>query len=213
MNISEFTLRIILIFIPGIVTFLIIDRLTPQEERKIHNILIYSLVLGFLCYCFYYLIIILLNLFPRIHIEFSFFNALVSNEAELNFNEIILVTILSVLMGYIIAWLNEKKFLYKVAGWLGISNISGGSDVFSAVLNKDEIEWIRIRDIENDLMYEGLLNTFSESGEIEELYLEDVTVYRSSTHKELYILNGLYLNRKTKDLILEFPQLVEENKQ
>lgn len=38
MELSEFTFRIILIFVPGLISFLIIDKLTIHKEFKVHQI-------------------------------------------------------------------------------------------------------------------------------------------------------------------------------
>jgi len=45
MELSEFTFKIILIFVPGLISFLIIDKLTIHKEFKVHQIIINSLIL------------------------------------------------------------------------------------------------------------------------------------------------------------------------
>jgi hypothetical protein len=207
---SEFTLRIILLFIPGIIAFLIIDRLSAQEETRIHNILAYSLVLGFTSYSLYFLLVKILNSILCISIKFIFFDALTDRKITIDFLEIIIVSTLAIFLGYFVAFCVERKLLYKVAQMLRISNIIGGTDVFSHLLNKEEIVWIRVRDAKNDLIYEGKVDDFSESADFEEIYISDVTVYDSAQNIVDH-LSGLYLNRKTTDLVIEIPELEAEH--
>jgi len=207
MELSEFTWRIILLFIPGIISFIIIDQLTVHKGSKIHWILIDSLILGFFCYSFYYVITLILNLFPNINLEFSFFEALTNKDSSLNFNEITFVTGLSVPIGFFFTFLINYKVLYRISHILKISNKFGDIDVWSYIMNSKEPEWVVIRDIENDLMYEGWIEAFSDSTEANELFLRDVKVFKDSTAEELYEIPGLYLPRRRENLIIELPSL------
>ena len=44
-------------------------------------------------------------------------------------------------------------------------------------MNSEIPEWIVIRDVENDLIFEGLVKVFSDSTEKDELFLRDVIVF------------------------------------
>lgn len=211
MQLSDFTLRIILIFIPGVISFIIIDKLTTHKEPKLHQILINSFVLGFLCYCFYYLVTLLIGISLKINLRFLFFEVLTNKDTPLNFKEIILVTGLSFPMGFIFAFLINYKILHRIAHIriknFQISNKFGDVDVWSYIMNSKMPEWVVVRDIENDLMYEGWVEAFSDSTEKDELFLRDVKVYKNSTADELYAVPGLYLPRKRENLVMEFPLL------
>lgn len=207
MELSEFTFRIILIFVPGLISFLIIDKLTIHKEFKIHQIIIRSLILGFLCYFSYYLMLQVIKIVLKINIKFSFLQALVDKSSIINLKEIIFVTIISIPIGFLSTFLLNYKVIVRIAHRLKISNKFGDIDVWSYIMNSKMPEWVIIRDIENDLMYEGWIEAFSDSTGVDELFLRDVKVYKNSTAEECYEIPGLYLPRKRENLIIEFPLL------
>jgi len=207
MEFSEFTLKIIFLFIPGIISYMIIDKLISHKEPKIFHILINSLILGFICYSFYYVLIQLINVLSKTNFECLFFNALLYEYTEINFSEIAIVTALSIPIGFLFAFLINNKILFRTANFLKVTKKFGDVDVWSYIMNSKNVEWIVVRDIENDLMYEGWVEAFSDSTETDELFLSDVIVFENSTGKELYKTPGLYLPKKRENLIMEFPSL------
>lgn len=207
MELSEFTLRIILLFIPGIISYMVIDKLTSHREPKIFHILINSLILGFVCYSFYYLLIKLINLSIKTHFECSFFKALSGESTEIDFGEIAIVTAMSIPIGFLFTFLINYKVLFRIANFLKITKKFGDVDVWSYIMNSKNVEWVVVRDIGADLMYEGWIEAFSDSTEEDELFLSDVMVYKNSTGQKLYKTPGLYLPKKRESLVMEFPSL------
>ncbi|AFY50466.1 hypothetical protein Nos7524_4723 [Nostoc sp. PCC 7524] len=207
MNLSEFAFRIIFIFIPGLITFNIISKLTFHKEFKTSDILLGSLTYGFVCYLIYYFIFILINnklTFLNTQ-TFYFVESLTNSQAELNFNEIALVTLLAVPVGLTSAFLINHNLLFKLANKLKISDklddISLWNKVFDSPLN----HWIVIRDIQNDLMYRGWVDSFSDGLGKNEILLRDVEVYRNSEQGILYSVPGLYISfNKEENLMIEF---------
>lgn len=207
MEFSEFALKIMLLFLPGIVSFLIVDKLTNHKEFKLYQILIYSLLYGFLCYYFYYLLITAWKILFKSEIYFSFFNTLIDKEDVLDFKEIAYVTILSILVGFISTFFINYEILNKFARKLKITKKFNDVDVWSYLMNSKNTEWVVIRDRKNDLMYECWVELFSYSTEKDELFLRDVKVFKNSTAEKLYEIPGLYLPIKRENLIIEFPAL------
>lgn len=74
MGITEFTFKLILIFIPGIITFIIVDRLTIHREAKPHHWIIYSFLLGFLCYLCLFLVSVVVGYMIGYPIPYDFIN-------------------------------------------------------------------------------------------------------------------------------------------
>lgn len=205
MQITDFTFRIILIFIPGVISFIIIDKLTMHKEIKLYQMLIYSLILGFTCYILYFLILQIINIFRKVDFIFLFWDALISNKVTLNPKEISFVTLLSIPLGFFISFGINYKIVYKIAHKLKISNKFGDIDVWSYIMNSDDTSWVIIRDIENDLIYEGWIEAFSDGPEERELLLSDVQVYRNSEVGKLYDVPKLYISQKRENINLEFP--------
>ena len=207
MQLSEFAFRIILLFIPGLISFIIIEKLTCHKEYKLYDVIMYSLILGFFCYYIYFAIIIICNNFFKMGLSLSFFHIISDNRAEINLNEIILVSVISIPLGFIFTFLINYKIIFRIAHILKISNKFGDVDVWSYIMNLEIPEWVVIRDIENNIMIEGWIQAFSDSTEKDELFLRDVIVYENSSGDELYKIPGLYLPRNRDKLMVEFPEL------
>lgn len=214
MEISAFTFRLILLFIPGIITFTIIDSLTIHKERKLYQILLNSLIFGFICYVTYALLIYSITLLKSLFIllnvdrEFTFLRALTDNSIKLDFKEIFITTCLSFPVAFLFTFFINYKILYRLAHKLKVSKKFGDIDLWSYIMNMEMPEWAVVRDVENNLMYEGWIQAFSDSSEDKnELFLRDVKVFRNSSGKELYEVPALYLARERKCLIVEFPLL------
>ena len=209
MQFSEFTFKIVLLFLPGIIAFTIIDKLTAHKEIKLHRMLLNSLMLGCVCYFAYYLMLIIIEKIPwfSFDLECLFVKTLTDNSVQLDIKEIVITTVLSVPIGFIFSGLINYKVLYRVAHRVKASKKFGDVDVWSYIMNSEVPEWVIIRDIKNDLMYEGWIQVFSDNTEKDELFLRDVKVYKNSTAEELYETPGLYLPRERECLTVEFPSL------
>jgi hypothetical protein len=208
MEITDFAVKIILLFIPGIIAFLIIESITVHKEIKIHRLIIYSLLLGFICYSIFNLIMIIIE--HNVNYRCSFFISLTGNSAQsLNLIEIFYVTLISILVGFISSTLINYKILHKIAFTFKASKKFGDIDVWGYIMNSsnEDIEWVVVRDIENDLIYEGWVNAFSDGNDRDEMFLRYVIVFRNSTGVKLYEVPAMYLPRKRDKLIIEFPKL------
>jgi len=216
-ELSDFAIKLILLFLPGIISFLIINILTNHKEFKFYFILIYSLLLGFFNYFIYYLIILLSNYvakcfnlnFFRTVTFFDFINGVLK---EVDFLEIIYVCIISIPVGFIFVYFINRNFLNRFAHFIKLTKKYSEVDVWSHLMNSKIPEWVYIRDIKNNLVYYGWIKVFSDSTEQDELFLEDVKVFRYSDSKFLYEIPGLYLYNSRKNMIIEFPSTKIINK-
>jgi hypothetical protein len=79
-------------------------------------------------------------------------------------------------------------------------------DVWAYVLNSrdQDTTFVTLRDIEQDLAYDGWIHLFSEDCSTTELLLRDVVVYRNSTSEALYQVGAMYFKLDPKRIILEF---------
>ncbi len=145
MDITEFTFRLILLFIPGIIVSMIVDSLTTHKKRELYEIILGSLVFGFICYLTYYLI----TLIPKINLPFTFLDALIDSSTDLDFFEILITTSLSIPISLLFSYLINYKILYRFAHRMKISYKFGDIDVWSYVMNlrNPECEWVVVRDV------------------------------------------------------------------
>jgi len=216
-ELSDFAIKLILLFLPGIISFLIINILTNHKEFKFYFILIYSLLLGFFNYFIYYLIILLSNYvakcfnlnFFRTITFFDFINGVLK---EVDFLEIISVCIISIPVGFIFVYFINRNFLNRFAHFIKSTKKYSEVDVWSHLMNSKIPEWVYIRDIKNNLVYYGWIQVFSDSTEQDELFLEDVKVFRYSDSEFLYEIPGLYLYNSRKNMVIEFPSTKIINK-
>lgn len=203
MTLSEFTLRLIVIFLPGLIAFIIVEQLTVNKETAPYRFFINALMMGFLCYLLYYPF----SLIPVLNLKFSFIASLSSNKVPLDFKEIGVVVLLAIPMGLVVSLFINRKYLHKAAQWLKVTNKFGDHDVWSYILNSEIPGWVVIRDKDSDLMYEGWIQATSDSTDKDELFLRDVKVFSNSTGELFYEVPGLYLPRNRESLIIEFPAL------
>lgn len=204
MAVTEFTLRLIFLFLPGLIAFLVVEALTIHRIIPMVRVFLYSLVLACLCYLSYYP----LTLIPYLNLPFSFGDSLMDGKNNLDFFEISFVTLWSIPLALFISLAFNKHWLHRAALWLGVSRKFRDADVWSLVMNKQGSEWVVVRDLEQDLIYEGWVVAFSDStDDFDEVLLTEAKVYRNSTGEKLYEVPGVYLSTRHGNKTVEFPSL------
>jgi len=143
--------------------------------------------------------------------EFVFFDALLNRDTDLHWTEILIAGVLSFPLAFGISWFAEKKLIHRLAQKLGVTSKFGDIDVWDFMLNSPGVQWLVVRDIKNDLVFEGWVEAFSDIGDIRELLLRDVRVYRNSTGENLYEVGGLYFSRNREDITIELADLGYRN--
>ena len=203
MGLSEFTFRLILLFLPGLIAFWVIDSFTFYNTDKLWKHLLNSFLLGIVCYGVYFLI----TLIPSFGLDFHFLDALTDSTNDtknLSINEILIVTVIGVGTGLFISYIINRKWTRPLAVLLGRGQHDVDEDVWTILVNSPETNaWVNIKDFENDLVYRGWIDRASEAGESKELFLKDVTVEKMSTGEHLYQIHALYLSRPREKLDIE----------
>jgi len=213
MNVDTCLLRVVLLVIPGFAgyrTFRTIQS-TGKSRKQIKDwqdllaIVFVSAVAYGLLYVIYRLILIAAHWSGNqtLSLTVTSIDALVNQQVSLNFFEIIYASLVAILVGIFAGFLYNKKTLFKVARAVGISNHYGDDDVWSYLMNSDDIEWIFVRDNRVDVVYYGRLTVFSESDEKRELLLENVDVYSNTDGRKMYHSDSLYISRKDNELTIE----------
>lgn len=208
MELSALTLRVVLLFFPGVVCALIVRALTNRRERATPEFLIDSFVFGISTY----LVLAMVRaacaaiartadwpLPPRI----TFFDVLTNERARISWGEIGSSAIVALLLAAAVSAIANHHLLFRAAGFLRISRKFGDPDVWTYFLNSPDIRWVSVRDVANDTVYEGAVEAFSDTGAAPELLLRKVTVSRSSTDTKLYECDRVYLSRDRASLVVE----------
>ena len=218
MELTDLTVRLLLIFLPGIICYLVVDSLTVHRVRQTHEILIFSYIYGFLSYFSYGLLLLALAtrfsanrpwvvLKSPKSLDLSVLRWLSDAKVSLDFLEIVCVTVMSLVLAYILSYCDRKKILHTIAQRTGASKKFGEPDVWNFAFNLNNARWCTVRDFNNKLMFQGYIRAFSDVGESAELLLTDVTVYNESTGELCYQADRMYLSRKKDDLTIQFQDL------
>ncbi|MFW6232242.1 MAG: hypothetical protein ACOC37_04225 [Spirochaetota bacterium] len=147
MDITEFAFRLFLLFLPGIIAFLIVDALTVHPKTTPFFAVVQSGVLGLLSYLAYYAISVPTGL------PFSFVLAISDASIPVVPLEVLISAALAFPVGLAVAALIYHKVLYRTANWLHVSRKISDPGVWSHVLNLDpktiDTQWVSIIDDES----------------------------------------------------------------
>lgn len=212
MLISELSWRLILLFLPGIICTLTIDLLTIHGRWSPFDFLLRSLVFGIITYLFLQLIIFVPNGIAYICNNGSFnptylsiWQSLAKQETAVNFKEIASSSSLSLIVGIVVSKIMNNKWIIKIGRKFKITTKFGDDDVWSYFLSQNDVHWIWIRYPLQNIVYEGWVQSFSESEKVREIVLKDVKVYTNNNSMFLYEVPAVYLTGKAEDLLIELP--------
>ena len=208
MELSVLTLRVVLLFFPGVLCALIVHALTIQRERTTPQFLTSAFVYGVSTD-------LLLAGLRTVYAGFAklsgwaapprvtFFNVLTNEKARIAWGEIGLSAIVALLLGLVMAVVLNNNLLHKAAARIGISRRFGEVDVWGYFFNSPQIRWVAVRDLAADTVYEGWVEAFSDTGAAPEILLRDVTVKTNSTGTKLFDSKRVYLARDRTSLMIE----------
>lgn len=211
MEITELTIRIIIILVPGVIASLVLNTLKVRHKKQSDYLFtIISIVLGLGSYMFLqllcYLFGVIKSLFPGTSSQYYSLKTLKSlSNGTVVYTEILFASVCAVILAFIVAYLDNKKLINSIGRKLNVSNKYGDENAYTYFLNSQDIDWVYIRDMENKLTYLGLVEIFSETEEIKELVLSDVTVFSYPDSEELYRINKIYLSYSKDKMIIERP--------
>ena len=207
---NEFTALMIFLLMPGILGILILDALVEHKPWSPFLYTLYAIVFGVAVYLVEQLAVwsyLLLPLQRSAAVpgesSLSVWRYLSGGDAEFNLAEIMWGTLIAIPLAVLSAMVVNKKWLNRIAQSLGVSTKYGEENLFSYFLNSGDVSWVWVRDIERDLTYQGLVYSCSEAGNMQELVLQDVTVFGSTDAKELYKLPSVYLAKELGGFTIE----------
>lgn len=220
MNISDITIRLFVLLIPGLICTVLIDYFTVHKKWSNFYFILYSILLGFISYLFYQILLYLFSLVKYFIcgsfqlLRANFWSSLFDSKIPISSNEILFTSIVAIILGFLISVTIQKKWILKLAKYLHITNKYGDEDLYMFFLNAEEVDWVWVRDDKKGFTYEGLVDSYAETATNRELTLSDVRVYNSENSKLLYSIPGIYLSYPiNENLIIELPinKYSEEN--
>jgi Family of unknown function (DUF6338) len=224
MDISSFVIRFIFLIIPGIFSSSLYRVFRGKRAKKdwedYLEILVFSVfnyVLFEILFCvlglisFKLLTSFGLNWITESNLPSLEFEALLSffDEKSIISKAIIVDIVGATLAGFITAilasYVDEHKFLNRIAIYLGASKRYGEENVWYVLHRNQEDHWMTVRDHKAGLSYFGWVENYSDWWNDErELLMERVKVYNNETGEFKYETDNLYILRKSDDLTIEF---------
>jgi hypothetical protein len=208
MELSSLTLRVLLLFFPGVLCAMLVDVLTRRRDDSPGRFLTSAFVLGIGSYLLLYgarelcaLSAALLGLRPPL--QMTFFTALVDERQRIAWGEIALAALIAIPLAGLVAAVVNHQLFGDLAKRLKIARGFGERDVWTWLFDSPDVRWVIVRDLANDLTFKGAVEAFSDTGERPELLLNKVTVYRNSSGAKLYETAKVYLSRPSEVLLLE----------
>lgn len=212
MEMTSLTVKLLLLFTPGILCFLIVESLIVHRTRRVYEVFLHSFIYGLLSYAIFSLCASLFQLsvgddgsvrIPPANV--TMFQALVNDKTPVNLREVGTVSLLAVVLGIILSFARNRFWFHDIARKFQITTRFGQQNVWSFALNANEVKWATVRDLKANLMFQGYIRAFSDIEDPAELLLTQVCVYNERTGELLYEADHMYLARSRAELTVEFP--------
>jgi len=213
MELSALTVRLLLLFLPGIVCAYVLDAFTSELSKDKFFFLLRSFVFGVASYAIYGMLLRLGNKLWILssHKDLSFLAALGDPATPIAYSEVFSTCLIGLVLGGFLAWSWNRRYPYRLAQRVGVSKRFGDRDVWGYIFNAESVEWATVRDNKYDLTYDGWVEAFSDDSRNAELLLREVCVYRTSTGDQIDRIDGLYIARDPHDVTIEFRSAEDEN--
>jgi hypothetical protein len=207
MELGDLAFKLILILSPGILATMLYRRIIIKKKWESIDIGLNTLLFGILSY-------LLLQGFYNLCDwgDLIIWQTLQDNEV-LPYKEIFWSAVWSIFVALIAGIIVNTNAINKVAIWLSISSKYGEENLFYTFLSSKNTNEIHLKDIDNNLVYNGYVKYYSEDENLRELILEDVDIYEYNTGKHFNKFSKLYISiPKSEKIIIEIPNSKEDAK-
>ena len=216
MQITELVWKLFLLFLPGVVSTLMLNQITGNKKMSPFNFFIYAALLGITSFIIMELSVSLINVLETIFskeidiqwgLNLTIWDNLFENERSFNKLEIFLSYLLSVPLGLFYGFIVSKKLFNKLFQRLKFTHRYGDDDVWSFFLNSPDTQWVLVRDKNTNLTYFGSVRAYSDTTVSREILLNDVTVFTSDLWEYLYCSESVYLELENNNFTIEIPKI------
>lgn len=208
---DSLAVTLLVIMLPGIISAVIADKIITHQKWSSFKFMLYAFLLGVGCYALLQLILWVWNLIVSLVLSHPYiawktlntWQVAETSTPSISAPELISASVLSIAIAFIAAYLINHKVINRLAQKFGVSIKYGDENLFSYFLNAEGIDWIYIRDIENGLTYQGRIVSFSETDAMQEIVLQDVSVFSYNESLLLYEIPSIYLIKEMGKFIIE----------
>lgn len=198
MGLTDFSFRLLLLFIPGMIAFVTVDSLTTHRKVKVHHWVIYSFLLGIASYVIWFLGLDVFCSINGLMNPYEFLDCFINLQKPIQAKQLVSVSITAFFLGTFISFIINKKIFYKVMQSMNITNRYGDVDLFRYIMENNIPKWVYIRDMNSDRSYYGFITAWSGPDENDGIFLRDVKVYQDSTGEWCYDTPAIYLPKKNR---------------
>lgn len=210
MEISELTLKLIILLIPGAIATVIIDKLTIHKEWTPFKFIINSIIFGIFSYLTLQLtenfLVFIHNLFSgKSNDPYSTLTiwTTIADSKLVPYQEVLYSTFCGVVVGCLGTLFENNRYIIRLGKQIKLTNKYGHENLFSYFLNQKDTSWVYVRSIKNDLTYFGYVKSFCETDITSEIVLADVSVYTCESCDYLYDVGEIYLSFSKTEIIIE----------
>lgn len=195
MNLDGFLLRQIFLALPGFVGSKVYRKLRGGTDKKNWEDFIEIFLFAVLSY----LLLGIVTWGKIVELKVSYF---INSENEINELAIALSAICSIILAYVLSYLNKVSLINYLGCKFSCTNRETDEDVWGYYFYI-ESEWILVRDHKTNLSYYGFVRYFSDSRNLRELILENANVYDSVTGRLIYNVKRVYLSRINDEITIQ----------
>lgn len=209
MDISTLTLKLIIILIPGAISALLFDSITTHKEWTPFKFIVNSIIMGIFAYLLLQgvrdISTFAYNIFAgkKITAEPLQIWGSLSDSKSIPYGEVFWGSLLGIVVGGIATAFYFYKCFNRASKWLKLSNKYGDENLYSYFLNAQNTRIVYVRSVKNNITYYGFVKAFSETDNISELVMTDVSVYDYQATKLYYEVDQIYLSFVKTEVIIE----------
>ena len=217
MDISALTLKLIIILIPGAISALLFDALTTHKEWTPFKFMVNSILMGIVAYLLLqgaeWLFFTIYNIFANTKESFDSLQVWgsLSDSESIPYGEVALGAVCGFVVGLGATGLYFYKIFNRLSKWLRLSNKYGDENLYSYFLNAEGTRIVYVRNVKLNITYYGYVKAFSETENLSELVMTDVSVYDYQATRKFYDIDQIYLSFAKTDVIIELANPKEIN--
>jgi hypothetical protein len=203
LNVSTLFFELAIIFIPGFIWMKIHARYGFKGEKTQFDLILNAFIFGVLSYAILDCVYVFKGWPLKIFDLGSESKKLLEPAI---FPEILSAVIISVVGGVLTLYVENHKLFTRFVQKIGATKTYGDEDVWDFVFNSSSraVNFVHFRDFQQRVTYAGIVEIFSESGQLREMVLRDVIMYDFDGN-EMYRVPRLYLAREREGIHIEFP--------
>lgn len=203
---SELTLKLIILLVPGAIATIIYGKLTIHREWNNFKYILLSTLFGLTSYLLLQSLISGLNLFSCIDINDLSIWEDITTSKDIPWSELPFAIVVAVVLSFIMGCIENKKIIFKFAQFINVSDKYGDECLLYRYASREvKGDWIYVHDINNKLSYRGQLFAYSDEKNCYEIELHIVSIFNYYDSSPINEVKSVFLTFPKDKLIIEFP--------